>query len=119
MPMRDACRWGCLDCWICCVCRLLIADASLLLLLLLLLRVAVMCFTIVRMAVEMSGRRWVDLWSGYLHPCGLSYACLPADRQTDGERYATNPCVATYSLQPTIHTTARDAVVVALATDTI
>jgi hypothetical protein len=40
------------DCWICCVCRLLIADASLLLLLLLLLllRVVVMCFTIVRMA---------------------------------------------------------------------
>jgi hypothetical protein len=37
------------DCWICCVCRLLIADASLLLLLLL-LRVVVMCFTIVRMA---------------------------------------------------------------------
>jgi hypothetical protein len=40
------------DCWSCCVCRLLIADASLLLLL---LRVVVMCFTTVRMA-----QRWVD-----------------------------------------------------------
>jgi hypothetical protein len=85
--------------------RGVLARAGVRFVLLLLLRVAVMCFTIVRMAVEMSGRRWVDLWSGYLHPCGLSYACLPADRQTDGERYATNPCVATYSLQPTTYDT--------------
>ena len=55
------------DCWICWICRLLIADASLLLL----LRVVVMCITIVRMAQRWVDDRWVAMRSGYLHPCGL------------------------------------------------
>ena len=88
------------DCWIFAgFCRLLIADASLLL-----LRVVVMCFHDCTNGNEMSGRMWVAMWSGYLHPCGLSImpVCLLTDRLLERICHESMRCNATaYNLRYT------------------
>ena len=52
-------------------------------------------------------------------PASVWSVLMPVRLLTDRllERYATNPCAATYGLQykPAIHEAARDAIVVALA----
>jgi len=54
------------------------------------------------------------VWLPALQPCGL----MPVRLLTDCWRFATNPCATAYGLQPTIHMTARDASLTALAKDT-